>query len=69
MTDGSARPAILSSAIANMLLATFAFSVMNVFVKQLNRIPAMGDCVLPLPYFGSDLLCGNRSRTRRLEGR
>jgi drug/metabolite transporter (DMT)-like permease len=24
-----------------MLLATFAFSVMNVFVKQLNRIPAM----------------------------
>ena len=27
--------------VGNMLLATFAFAVMNVFVKQLDRIPAM----------------------------
>jgi hypothetical protein len=27
--------------VANMLLATSAFAVMNVFVKQLDRIPAM----------------------------
>src|SRR4051812_22204107 len=32
---------LLSSAVANMLLATFAFAVMNVFVKQLSRMPAM----------------------------
>ncbi|HEV3409921.1 MAG TPA: DMT family transporter [Chthoniobacterales bacterium] len=31
----------MSNAVANMLLATFAFAVMNVFVKQLSRIPAM----------------------------
>ena len=32
---------MMSGAVANMLLATFAFAVMNVFVKQLDRIPAM----------------------------
>jgi len=32
---------IVSAAVVNMLLATGAFSVMNVFVKQLDRIPAM----------------------------
>jgi len=32
---------LISGAVANMLLATFAFAVMNVFVKQLDRIPAM----------------------------
>ena len=37
----SAKTPFISSGIANMLLATFAFAVMNVFVKQLNRIPAM----------------------------
>ena len=31
----------LSGAVANMLLAAFAFAIMNVFVKQLSRIPAM----------------------------
>lgn len=30
-----------SRSVANMLLATFAFAVMNVFVKQLDRIPPM----------------------------
>src|SRR5215213_8730138 len=32
---------MLGGAVANMLLATFAFAVMNVFVKQLSRVPAM----------------------------
>ncbi len=32
---------LISPGVANMLLATFAFAVMNVFVKQLDRIPAM----------------------------
>lgn len=35
------RSQILEGAVANMLLATLAFAVMNVFVKQLERIPAM----------------------------
>ena len=34
-------PRLISAGVAHMLLATFAFAVMNVFVKQLNRIPAM----------------------------
>lgn len=37
--DTSTR--LISGGVANMLLATFAFAVMNVFVKQLNHIPAM----------------------------
>ncbi|HSH37200.1 MAG TPA: DMT family transporter [Chthoniobacterales bacterium] len=37
----SATTRLISEGVANMLLATFAFAVMNVFVKQLNRIPAM----------------------------
>ena len=32
---------LLSRGVANMLLATLAFAVMNVFVKRLDRIPAM----------------------------
>lgn len=39
--ETSARRSIVSAAVVNMLLATLAFSIMNVFVKQLNRIPAM----------------------------
>ncbi|CAN5533668.1 DMT family transporter [soil metagenome] len=31
----------LSGGVANMLVATLAFATMNVFVKQLDRIPAM----------------------------
>ncbi len=34
-------PRLLSAAVGNMLLATLAFAVMNVFVKQLDRIPVM----------------------------
>ena len=37
----SAKTRLISGAVGNMLLATFAFAVMNVFVKQLNRIPAI----------------------------
>jgi len=37
----TARTRRISAGVGNMLLATLAFSVMNVFVKQLNRIPAM----------------------------
>src|SRR3954468_8119591 len=37
----SATNRVIASAVSNMLLATFAFAVMNVFVKQLSRIPAM----------------------------
>src|SRR3954463_5435985 len=39
--DTSARTSVVSAAVVNMLLATLAFSIMNVFVKQLQRIPAM----------------------------
>ena len=39
--DTSARTSVVSAAVVNMLLATLAFSIMNVFVKQLGRIPAM----------------------------
>lgn len=39
--DTSARTSVVSAAVVNMLLATLAFSIMNVFVKQLNRFPAM----------------------------
>ena len=37
----SVKTGLINSAVANMLLATFAFAVMNVFVKQLSRIPAI----------------------------
>src|SRR6187549_1863847 len=39
--QNSAETRLISSAVANMLLATFAFAVMNVFVKQLSGIPAI----------------------------
>src|SRR3954452_10553784 len=39
--ETSTKTRIVGAAVVNMLLATCAFSVMNVFVKQLNRIPAM----------------------------
>ena len=40
-TASRASSCPLSRGVANMLLATFAFAVMNVFLKQLDRIPAM----------------------------
>jgi drug/metabolite transporter (DMT)-like permease len=41
---------------ANMLLATLAFAVMNVFVKQLDRIPAME--IVFFRCLVSGLICG-----------
>jgi drug/metabolite transporter (DMT)-like permease len=46
----------LSHGVANMLLATFAFAVMNVFVKQLDRIPAME--IVFFRCLVSGLICG-----------
>ncbi|MFL6590657.1 MAG: DMT family transporter [Chthoniobacterales bacterium] len=40
-TGTTTKTRIVSAAVVHMLLATCAFSVMNVFVKQLTRIPAM----------------------------
>ena len=37
----SRKTRLVSEGVANMFLATFAFAVMNVFVKQLNQIPAI----------------------------
>jgi drug/metabolite transporter (DMT)-like permease len=42
--------------LANMLLATLAFAVMNVFVKQLDRIPAME--IVFFRCLVSGLICG-----------
>src|SRR3982751_6825836 len=39
--ETSARTSVISAAVLNMLMATLRFSIMNVFVKQLDRIPAM----------------------------
>ena len=46
MSSSAANPAesgtnLLNEGVKNMLLATFFFAVMNVFVKQLTSIPAM----------------------------
>lgn len=46
----------LSRGAGNMLLATFAFAVMNVFVKQLERIPAME--IVFFRCLVSGLICG-----------
>ncbi len=40
-THSAARFRWPTGAVANMLIATLAFATMNVFVKQLDRIPAM----------------------------
>lgn len=51
--------------VANMLLATFAFSLMNVFVKQLDRIPAME--IVFFRCLVSGLICGVELSRRRLD--
>jgi drug/metabolite transporter (DMT)-like permease len=55
-TASRARSRPLSRGVANMLLATFAFAVMNVFVKQLDRIPAME--IVFFRCLVSGLICG-----------
>src|SRR6476661_707578 len=47
---------LFSRGVRNMLLATFAFAVMNVFVKQLDRIPAME--IVFFRCLVSGLICG-----------
>jgi drug/metabolite transporter (DMT)-like permease len=50
---------------ANMLLATFAFAVMNVFVKQLDRIPAME--IVFFRCLVSGLICGVEISRRQFD--
>ncbi len=45
-----------TGAVANMLIATLAFATMNVFVKQLDRIPAME--IVFFRCLGSGIICG-----------
>jgi drug/metabolite transporter (DMT)-like permease len=56
---------LLSGGVANMLLATFAFAVMNVFVKQLDRIPAME--IVFFRCLVSALICGVEVSRRQLD--
>ncbi|HEY2711599.1 MAG TPA: DMT family transporter [Chthoniobacterales bacterium] len=51
--------------IANMLLATLAFAVMNVFIKQLDRIPAME--IVFFRCLVSGMICGVHVARRRLD--
>jgi drug/metabolite transporter (DMT)-like permease len=54
-----------SRGVANMLLATFAFAVMNVFIKQLDRIPAME--IVFFRCLVSGVICGVEIARRRLD--
>ena len=56
---------LLSSGVANMLLATLAFAIMNVFVKQLDRFPAME--IVFFRCLVSGLICGVEVVRRRLD--
>ncbi len=56
---------LLSPGVANMLLATLAFATMNVFVKQLDRIPAME--IVFFRCLVSGLICGVEVTRRRLD--
>ena len=56
---------LLSRGVANMLLATLAFAVMNVFVKQLDRIPAME--IVLFRCLVSGLICGVEIARHRLD--
>lgn len=56
---------LLSAGVGNMLLATFAFAVMNVFVKQLDRIPAME--IVFFRCLVSGMICGVEIARRQLD--
>ncbi len=58
-------PHLLGGGVANMLVATLAFAVMNVFVKQLGRIPAME--IVFFRCLGSGLICGVEVARRQLD--
>ncbi|HEY3662087.1 MAG TPA: DMT family transporter [Chthoniobacterales bacterium] len=55
----------LSGGVGNMLLATLAFATMNVFVKQLDRIPAME--IVFFRCLVSGIICGVEIARRRLD--
>jgi len=61
----SRESGFFSRGVANMLLATFAFAVMNVFVKQLDRIPAME--IVFFRCLVSALICGVEVSRRQLD--
>jgi drug/metabolite transporter (DMT)-like permease len=56
---------LFSRGVGNMLVATFAFAVMNVFVKQLDRIPAME--IVFFRCLVSALICGVEVSRRQLD--
>jgi drug/metabolite transporter (DMT)-like permease len=55
----------VSRGLANMLLATFAFAVMNVFVKQLDRIPPME--IVFFRCLGSGVICAVEVTRREMD--
>ncbi|MDQ3116896.1 MAG: DMT family transporter [Verrucomicrobiota bacterium] len=56
---------LLSPGVLNMLVATLAFATMNVFVKQLDRIPAME--IVFFRCLVSGMICGVEIARRRLD--
>lgn len=56
---------LFSRGVANMLIATLAFASMNVFIKQLDRIPAME--IVFFRCFVSGLICWVEIARRRLD--
>ena len=64
-TPSSSGPRLFSPGVGNMLLATFAFAIMNVFVKQLDRIPAME--IVFFRCLVSGVICGIEVARRRLD--
>jgi drug/metabolite transporter (DMT)-like permease len=66
LADSDSRESrLFSRGVGNMLLATFAFAVMNVFVKQLERIPAME--IVFFRCLVSALICGVEVSRRQLD--
>jgi drug/metabolite transporter (DMT)-like permease len=64
-TTARTNPRRLNHGITNMLMATFAFAIMNVFVKKLHRIPAME--IVFFRCLISGLICGVEIMRRRIE--
>lgn len=59
------NPRLLSGGVGNMLVATLAFAVMNVFIKQLDRIPAME--IVFFRCLVSGIICGVEIARGRLD--
>lgn len=65
MSQSVARSLWPRGAVGNMLLATLAFGTMNVFVKQLDRIPAME--IVFFRCLVSGIICGVEIARRQLD--